>query len=292
MDKSDGYSLPISSEGGLSALPYVVIKIEGLSEELKPVSSGTGFFYVLKSNPKFSKNIPVIVTNRHVIADHKKLAFHFARRTDDGKRILESSYKVTIETSKYPIAYHSDPDVDLATIPVVPMLRNAENAGVKLFYDFLSESHLPPHWLNLHLEPGTELLMIGFPNGLMDEANNLPVTRRGSLSTIYSADYNGKRVFLADVAAYPGSSGSPVFAYFPNYRPTEEGSLMMGEKALYFLGVLFAGPVITVNGKIEASPIPTSTFISRSQLMMHLGYCIKSSRVEELANSFSRRTAS
>lgn len=289
MQTSENYTLPPSTEVGLGALPYVVIKIEGLSENSMPISSGTGFFYVLNSSPKFKKNIPVIVTNKHVIANQKKLSFHFAKRTEDGKRILDRSHIITIDALNYPIAYHNDDKVDLAAIPVVPMLREAEDAGVKLFYDFLTQKHCAPNWMTKHLQPATELLMIGFPNGLMDDVNNLPVTRKGSLATTYSADYNGESQFVADIASFPGSSGSPVFAHFPNYRPTEDGNLMLGETAVYFVGVLFAGPIFSVDGTIEQRPIPTSTLVARSQLMMHLGFCIKSNRVEELASCFSVR---
>lgn len=55
--------------------------------------------------------------------------------------------------------------------------------------------------------------MIGYPNGLWDSQNNLPIIRRGITATSVKKDYNGKKEFLIDAAVFPGSSGSPVFIF-------------------------------------------------------------------------------
>ena len=56
-----------------------------------------------------------------------------------------------------------------------------------------------------------EIMMIGYPNGLWDAKNNLPIVRRGITGTPAFVDYNDKPEFVIDAACFPGSSGSPVF---------------------------------------------------------------------------------
>ena len=63
------------------------------------------------------------------------------------------------------------------------------------------------------LDFAEEVLVIGYPNALWDEANNLPLFSKGIASTHPAKDFNGKPEFIIDAAAFPGSSGSPVFCY-------------------------------------------------------------------------------
>jgi len=44
--------------------------------------------------------------------------------------------------------------------------------------------------------------MIGYPSGLWDTKNNLPIVRKGITATTPYFDYNGKREFLVDIAAF------------------------------------------------------------------------------------------
>lgn len=50
----------------------------------------------------------------------------------------------------------------------------------------------------------------------------------------------------------------------------------MGESRMIFLGVLFAGPTMNINGQITIVDIPTQQHaIAQSQTMINLGYYIK-----------------
>ena len=53
--------------------------------------------------------------------------------------------------------------------------------------------------------------MIGYPDGIWDSVNNLPVIRKGITATHPHISWNGKTEFLTDIASFPGSSGSPYF---------------------------------------------------------------------------------
>ena len=117
----------------------------------------------------------------------------------------------------------------------------------------------------------------------MDEANNLPVVRRGSLATSYKVDYQGKTNFVVDIASFGGSSGSPIFAFFENLMPGDKGDInLITTPQFYLIGVLHSGPVMTAQGDVIQMPVPTNSLASRTNVMIYLGYCVKAHRIEEL----------
>jgi 5-hydroxyisourate hydrolase-like protein (transthyretin family) len=60
----------------------------------------------------------------------------------------------------------------------------------------------------------------------------------------------------------------------------------MGTRVV-FLGVLFGGPQMNVDGRIEVREIPTAQeAVALTQVMIHLGYYIKAREVEVLAQHF------
>ncbi len=265
-------------ENGLPAFPYTVVKIEGESNHTPGmVSSGTGFFYRVdtKSGP-----IMMIATNKHVIDGLDVLRFHMPLTNSAGKRSFEPAEIVSVNAAFYPIFRHPDPSVDIAMVAAMPILESIAAKNKKPFFLSLSKDNFPPQWLTSKLSAFTNVIMIGFPNGLMDVANNLPISRRGILSTHYYANYNGAENFVVDIAAFGGSSGSPVFAYFEGMAPTNDG-WAIGQTSAYFIGILHSGPTLSAQGEVVPAPIPTSRQVSKTSLMMHLGYCAKVSLLND-----------
>ena len=268
---------------GLQALPYTVVRIRaGDPNNEKTFHSGTGFFYVLKIG---MVDVPLIVSNKHVLCRKTWIELDFASADDQGVRIFGPSLKVRIEAGQLPIFEHPDPLVDLAAIPIDRLLDALESKGKKPHAPCLSRSLFIPDHQQTVLHAATSVLMIGFPTGIMDERNNLPVVRRGTLATHYKADYQGETNFVVDIAAFGGSSGSPVFAFFENMFTDEKGNTnFFGGIRIYFIGVLHSGPFTTADGNIVPAPVPTSTFIAQTSVMIHLGYCVKAFRIEELSS--------
>lgn len=266
---------------GLEALPYTVVRIRaGDLNDTTTFHSGTGFFYVLKIG---MVDVALIVSNRHVLCGKTWIEIDFASSDEQGVRVFGPPLKVRIEAGQLPIFEHPDPLVDLAAIPLNPLLEELIQHGKKPHAPCLSSNLFIPDQQQTILHAATSVLMIGFPTGIMDERNNLPVVRRGTLATHYKADYQGKTNFVVDIAAFGGSSGSPVFAFFENMFTDERGNTsLFGGVRLYFIGVLHSGPLMTANGRIVPAPVPTSSFIAQTNMMIHLGYCVKAFRVEEL----------
>jgi len=269
-----------NQNGGVVALPYTVIRIRaGDPSNTSAVHSGTGFFYRLKSG---GNSIPLIVSNKHVLCGKTWIEFDFASVDTDGARVFGPPTKVRVEPGQIPIFQHPDPDIDLAAMPLNLLLDKFEKGGGNPHVLLLGEGNLAPAHIQSILHASTSVLMVGFPNGIMDEANNLPVVRRGTLATHYKADYLGQTNFVVDIAAFGGSSGSPVFALFEHTLPMENGGVLItNQPQFHLIGVLHSGPMMTARGIVPV-PVPTNHLVSQTNIMLHLGYCVKAFRIEEI----------
>jgi len=128
--------------------------------------------------------------------------------------------------------------------------------------------------------------MIGYPNGIWDRSNNLPIVRQGITASHPKLNYNGKKEVLIDAACFPGSSGSPVLIYNQGGHTTKEGHLDMRGR-LILLGILYAGPQFEANGDIVINPILTSLNIfSVTRIPINLGCVIKSEKLLEFDTLF------
>lgn len=266
----------------LLELSHTVTKLEQLSAEDEPISMGTGFFYQME----FDNNaVPLLITNKHVVDAKNTLRMKFARSAEDGSRALDSGIEVTISPGELPIIYHPDPEVNLAAIPYNSITVASQLAGVPPMHVLaFSKNMIPPNHVVSALHAGSNTLMIGHPRGLIDETNNLPIVRSGILATHFHTDFNGKREFLIDMATFPGSSGSPVFAVFDGIQPPETGPATFdGSLKFWLIGILWGVSNYSVNGEATVEEIPTQLSLSTTTVIpMGIGHCIKSNRLEEL----------
>lgn len=171
-------------------------------------------------------------------------------------------------------------------MPIAPLLRIAEEQKAELFYVPLDRSFIPSEQEISGMLGNEQVTMVGYPNALWDEVNNLPIFRRGILATSIKADWNGRKEFLIDVACFPGSSGSPVLLLDLGSYQTRN-SIKIGGSRLKLLGVLYAGPQQTIQGEIEIVPVPTAKKpISVAEIPINLGIVIKSERLLDFEGEF------
>jgi len=136
------------------------------------------------------------------------------------------------------------------------------------------------------LTPLEEVLMIGYPNGIWDSRNNMPILRRGVTATHPAIEYEGRREFMIDAACFPGSSGSPVMLYNTGSYSTRDGGLAIGTR-IKLLGVLFAGPEHTVTGELQIVVVPTrQDVLAVPGIPNNLGVVIQSSRLRHFEEQF------
>ncbi|WP_212933817.1 hypothetical protein [Robertmurraya siralis] len=128
-----------------------------------------------------------------------------------------------------------------------PVLDRANSLGFDIFNYHINVTDLPSEDDLKKLKAIEDIIMVGYPNGLWDEHNNLPIFRKGITETHPNIDYDGKVQFLIDCACFPGSSGSPVVILNEGLFSSRE-AVIAGDR-LIFLSILFAGPIYNVEGE-------------------------------------------
>ena len=241
-------------------------------------STGTGFFFSFKVDEK--THIPVIITNRHVIDRAEVGTFVLTKMNDQGEPILGATERVVLDNFESLWVKHPEDNVDLAVFPIAPLYRQAESKGIKFFAPPIGEDLLATTDKLADLSGLENITMIGYPNGIWDEKNNMPIVRRGITATNPKHDYNGLPIFVIDCACFPGSSGSPVLIFDEGGYLSARGNLNLGGGRLILLGVLFAGPQHVAEGEIRTIEVPLAQVpISLSKIPNNLGFVVKSQKI-------------
>jgi len=233
-------------------------------------STGTGFFF----NFLFSENklVPVIITNKHVINNNPKEEVNFLLHLKNGDSPDDEKIKINFNTEWY---FH--PDQDLCFCFANPLFEQIYSLKQKnVFYIANAEDLI---WVETKLEQLSaieDVIMVGYPNGLWDQKNNLPLFRKGITASHPALDFNSKNIGAVDMACFPGSSGSPIFILNENGYSDKNGNSYLGAKRVIFLGVLFQGPQLNSKGELIIEDIPTNQKIfAVTPTMINLGYYIK-----------------
>lgn len=264
----------------MEILTHNTIRIEVLDSLGNPVSSGTGFFLAFYSDESKSSFRVYMVTNKHVIENANRIRLTFTVK-DENKEPLIGIKETLILGQDFINSFipHNSSNIDLTMLNLTDLLLNYRTAdGKELYFAPIFEDLIPTNneWSNL--DSMEEIVMIGYPKGLWDETNNLPLIRRGVTSSSPAYNFNGKPEFVIDAACFPGSSGSPVFLYNTgSYFDKNTNSLQIGNR-LKFLGVLYSGPLHCAQGMTLNAPVLLeSGKVTSTPVMINLGYVIKSS---------------
>lgn len=266
-------------------LTYSTVRIEcGTAAGL---SMGTGFFYRFADQGE--QHVPAIVTNRHVIAGGQRGRIFFHTSDAQGNVLPRQHFSYTLDDFAASWTSHPDETVDLCALPIAGLHRDAEARGKRLFYIALNASVTATPALFAELTALEDIIMIGYPTGIWDAKNNMPIIRRGITATPPNQDYEGRPEFMIDAACFPGSSGSPVFLYNVGSYASRDGATVIGSR-IALLGVLYAGPQFTAEGELEIVTVPTQhKVVSRAFIPINLGVVIKATRLADFDGIFISR---
>lgn len=164
-------------------------------------------------------------------------------------------------------------------MPIAALYKMAEKDQIKPYYYGLRLQQIPKGDELNKYHPATDIVVVGYPNGLWDDVNNLPIFRKGILATSPSVMYKNTQEFLIDCAIYPGSSGSPVLSVETLSIRTPWTFL-----SVKLLGIVYATYQHNAQGDLSIINIPTSI---NTPVPNHLGLVINSIRIHELNNIIS-----
>lgn len=250
-------------------------------------ASGTGFYMHLLV--KSDKHVPVIITNKHVVAGAVQGQFSVTLANESGEPIIGSHETFSVSDFENICVKHPDENIDLVAFPIAPLIHKVEKSDKKLFYVPLLMNLIPSEIERSKYSAMEDIVMIGYPNGIWDSVNNYPVIRKGITATHSNVNWNGKREFLTDIASFPGSSGSPVFLANIGSYIDEHGNTHMGSHRIKLLGVHYAGAMHTAAGEIRIVVAPTTNIATPiTQIPNNIGIALNSSCIVELEQELER----
>jgi hypothetical protein len=220
-----------------------------------------------------------------VIRDASDGLFVFIKANDKGSYpMLGQGLKIPLIQFEDHWHTHPNDDVDVAVMYLNPINKAVEDAGVVTYVRPIGKNHIATQDEIDSLDAVEEIMFIGYPDGLYDEANLTPIIRRGSTATPLQLDYGNLPAFLIDASSFPGSSGSPVFiANFATYMNRRTGEVFAGGSRTMFLGILSGGFFMEESGQIERRSIPTAKeeLVIKTEQMIDLGFVFKASTIIE-----------
>ena len=255
-------------------LLHTTVRLEGKTQ--KGSSVGTGFFF-LHGDRLF------VITNKHVVEGVTQGQFVVLKGKLDGeKKKPELGQGVAVPFNQTNFIGHTDPSVDVTAMNVSTIIGDIEKTGNMLFWKNITEKEFPTeeHYEKF-IGPMEEVIFIGYPSGIWDSKNILPIARRGITATPCYVDFDGEKKFLVDASVFPGSSGSPVFIYYAGSHSDKSGNLYAGNR-MHFMGIIAKTYQRLEQGEIKVIDIPTAqkAFAEINQ-MIDLGIVYKAETVKE-----------
>ncbi|MCO1622514.1 trypsin-like peptidase domain-containing protein [Pseudomonas putida] len=250
--------------------------------------SGTAFFFHLA---KDGVDYPLLITNKHVVDGTVRglVRFHLAH---GAQPVLGETIGMDFQPDVWSTLWvgHPHPNVDIAVAPVRPITRQLADDGVGIYYTAIREEQIPNEEQMKDFDVLEEVTFVGYPNGVWDSKNFLPVIRRGSTATPMEVDFEHQPQFLIDASVFGGSSGSPVFIVRKGEYSDRHGNLMVGN-SVSFVGVIAEVFFRTDLNEIRSYPIPTAVNqvlqpMAVQREMIDLGVVFKARTVVEAAEYF------
>ncbi len=203
-------------------------------------TGGTAFFVGTNNlYPEFGKIF--LVSNNHVVRKMQKfsITFHIGDRPipEDKTGTYEHKFKQLKWQNIW--KSHTDPEVDIAVMDFTPFLYELAQMGKYIYFKALPLDQIPVTEKINSIKSIEEITFVGYPAGLIDEVNNLPIARKGHLATPLHENFNGKPLFLVDASVFGGSSGSPVCILNDGGSYSYSNGNTIFNSRFYLIGTLF-----------------------------------------------------
>jgi hypothetical protein len=262
-------------------LYFTTIRVETVDSS---GDKGVGTSFIFKYTAE-KKQYPFLVTNKHVVSGAQKGSLTFTQARD-GKPLLGTGYRLDIESFESIWHGHANPNIDVTITPFAPILNHIGNAGANIYFRMIGSELVPSEDDLKQVDAIEEVVFIGYPVGIWDTKNLLPVARKGISASPIAIDFLGEPQFLVDASIFPGSSGSPVFLYNTGMYATKSGGTVVGTR-LRFLGIIASVFFQEDVNEIRVRSIPTVDVpVAVSRQMIDLGVVFKASTIREVIEAF------
>lgn len=169
-------------------LLYTTVPIYAKNEN-GSFSSGTGFiFSVMEQN---DTSIPLLITNYHVL-EKAVAGFVELHIAENG---LPSEKSVRVQFNESIINGNKLGNLDLIAIPLAGTLNNLKEKNIQIFYRTVDQNMVPKEEQIKYFAAIEDITFIGYPSGLYDNVNKLPIIRQGITATPIWNQFNGENVF-------------------------------------------------------------------------------------------------
>jgi hypothetical protein len=243
-------------------LMYSTVRIQS------PSGFGTGFVFTFKIK---DRSVPVIITNKHVLDNNPQTVVKVHLH------ILDQNQNIETAIIDYQAIWDFSSSHDLCFTllePINYIVR--DHLHKNLYFTSLQEESIPTEELLASLSAVEDILMVGYPMGIMDNSYSLPLFRKGITSSHPALKFDNQNIGIGDIACFPGSSGSPIMIVNEGIYTNKFGHTIIGQSRFIFLGVNFAGHTTINSNNQNNQYINTAIYIQSSQIL-HLR-----SRVEQL----------
>jgi trypsin-like peptidase len=165
-----------------------------------------------------------LVSCRHVVESAETGVIYFME--GGGGSPLMTIYPAEINHFQLGWVPHPNPRIDIAVMRVTDLLvQMSQTEGKKVFARYVRESDFLSEDRFREFGAIEDVLFVGYPGGVYDHRNGLPIVRRGITASPVFVDFEGDPAFLVDGAVRGGSSGSPVSLGSPAVKLKPDGSL-------------------------------------------------------------------
>lgn len=239
--------------------------------------TGTGFIIQYETS---AGTVPVLVTNKHVVSEASEFHIRLIQSSDDGQPSQLYTEMTIEEFGDTSWVGHQNPDVDIAVMFLSPVINHLRSHGKSPYYKALPPNLMLTKEQAEDLDALENVTFIGYPDGMWDEINCLPIARRGQTATPIQVDYCGNPSFLIDASVFGGSSGSPVFLFDRGIYPDRMGNATAGNR-LALLGIVAA-----VYQKQESGDVidVATKRVALFNQVLNLGIVYKASAIQECVN--------
>jgi hypothetical protein len=273
--------MPMQIDSTAKKLLFCTVRVDTVLED---GSEGSGTAFVV-NHPTPRGIAQFVVTNRHIVEGVRRGGLVFTQMKN-GRPVFGQRFLLNIDEFPHAWFLHPDADTDLALVPFAPLREAAREQGVELYVEPIDSRTIPDLASWQQFDALEDILFVGYPSGVWDQVNLMPILRRGTTATPLALDFEGQRQFLVDAAVYPGSSGSPVFIE----RRDFSRSRLEGERTLSFAGVIAAVFFREEAHHLVPAPVPANNRgMMMGTEMIDLGLVIKSDQVIGMIDAYLRR---